>query len=98
MDAQAEARKLGGTVVGTEHLLLAGTMQSDALQSSLERAGLPKAVVVDAIRGPNAGGMPTLDNLFSAKAKDELLPFAKDTERAFKARALPAVAGGGGGR
>ena len=95
MDAQAEARKLGGAIVGTEHLLLAGTMQSDVLQRSLERAGVDKAGLVAALGG-SAGGMPSLDGLFAAKAKDELLPFAKDTERCFKASLFHSQEAGSG--
>lgn len=84
MDAQVEARKLGGTVVGTEHLLLASTMQSDSIQSSLERIGVVTKGVRDSLRGPGASSIPSLDGLFGAKSRGELLPFAKDTERCFK--------------
>jgi len=84
MDAQVEARKLGGSAVGTEHLLLAGTMQADAIQQALDRAGVKASGVRDAIRGPGGGSIPSLDGLFGLKAKDELLPFSKDTERCFR--------------
>merc|ERR1719174_2004862 len=82
MDAQTEARNLGGESVGTEHLLVASSTQSDGLQASLERCGLD----ANKLRGPLKGGgeLPGLGKLFANVAKDELLPFAKDAERAFK--------------
>ena len=86
MDAQSEARVLGSPSVGTQHLLLAATMQNDDVQASLERAGCTTDSVRAQLRGDakGAASMPGLDRLFAATAKDELLPFAKDTERALK--------------
>ena len=86
MDAQSEARVLGSPSVGTQHLLLAATMQNDDVQASLERAGCTTETVRNQLRGDakGAASMPGLDRLFAATAKDELLPFAKDTERALK--------------
>lgn len=83
MDAQAEARKLGGEAVGTEHLLLASCMQSDGVQASLERAGVT-ASALRLVMNPKANKLPGFDQLFAARARDELLPFARDTERAFQ--------------
>ena len=84
MDAQSEARVLGAPAVGTQHLLLAATMQKDDVQASLERAGVTADVLRNQLRGGKASAVPGLDRIFAATAKDELLPFAKDTERALK--------------
>ena len=85
MDAQTEARVLGGASVGTEHLLLAATMQKDDVQAALDGAGLSVDPLRTQLRGGEKAGLPGLDRLFASQAKDELLPFAKDTERALKA-------------
>jgi len=82
MDAQSEARSLGATSVATDHLLLAATMQKDDVQASLERAGVTKAKVRSQIAGGKAS-TPGLNRLFASK--DELLPFATDTELVLKA-------------
>mmetsp|Transcript_48011 Transcript_48011/g.86840 ORF Transcript_48011/g.86840 Transcript_48011/m.86840 type:complete len:921 (+) Transcript_48011:93-2855(+) len=82
MDAQAEARALGATSVGTHHLLLAATMQKDDVQAALERAGVTKDKVRSQITGGKAS-MPGLGSLF--QSKDELLAFANDTEMVLKA-------------
>ena len=79
------SRKLGGQTVGTEHLLLACCLQSDEVQASLERAGLRVEPLRLAINPKASSGVPGLDSLFAARARDELLPFSRDTERAFKA-------------
>ena len=84
MDAQSEARVLGASAVGTQHLVLAATMQRDDVQAALDRAGISKDLVLAQLRG-GKGNLPGLDRLFAATSKDELLPFAKDTERALKA-------------
>jgi len=85
MDAQSEARVLGAAQVGTEHLLLAATMQKDDTQAALQRVGVTADGIRDHLRGGKGGGMaPGLERLFATTAKDELLPFAKDTERALK--------------
>ena len=85
MDAQSEARNLGGAEVGTQHILLAATLQKDSVQKSLERGGLATDEMRRTIAPNKANGLPPLDKLFAATSKDELLPFAKDTERAFRA-------------
>lgn len=82
MDAQAEARALGATSVGTHHLLLAATMQKDDVQASLQAAGVTKDKVRNQITGGKAS-MPGLGSLF--QSKDELLAFANDTEMVLKA-------------
>ena len=84
MDAQSEARVLGAPAVGTQHLLLAATMQNDDVQASLQKAGISSKVIRDVIRS-GKGNIPGLDRLFAATAKDQLLPFGKDTERCLKA-------------
>jgi len=83
MDAQSEARVLGAGAVGTQHLLLAATLQKDDVQASLERVGVSSG----SLRGVLQSGRDVngLDRLFAATAKDELLPFGKCTERALKA-------------
>ena len=83
MDAQSEARVLGASAVGTQHLLLAATLQKDDVQASLENCGVTKDTVRGVLKA-GKGGVPGLDRLFAATAKDELLPFGKDTERALK--------------
>ena len=83
MDAQSEARGLGAGAVGTQHLLLAATVQRDDVQASLDRIGVGSDAVRSLLKGGKSG--PGLDRLFAATAKDELLPFAKDTERSLKA-------------
>ena len=83
MDAQSEARVLGASAVGTQHLLLAATLQKDDVQASLENCGVTKDTVRSVLKA-GKGGVPGLDRLFAATAKDELLPFGKDTERALK--------------
>ena len=85
MDAQSEARNLGGAEVGTQHILLAATLQKDSVQKSLERGGLATDEMRKTIAPNKANSLPPLDKLFAATSKDELLPFAKDTERAFRA-------------
>ena len=85
MDAQSEARNLGGAEVGTQHILLAATLQKDSVQKSLERGGLATDEMRRTIAPNKANSLPPLDKLFAATSKDELLPFAKDTERAFRA-------------
>jgi ATP-dependent Clp protease ATP-binding subunit ClpA len=85
MDAQVESRNLGGTEVETQHLLLAATIQKGPVQKALQRSGLEPDAIKMAINPNKAGGLPALDKLFAATSKDELLPFAKDTERAFRA-------------
>ena len=84
MDAQSEARVLGAPAVGTQHLLLAATMQKDDVQAALEGSGVETERLRTLLRGGKGGNMPGIDRLFAATAKDELLPFAKDTERALK--------------
>ena len=85
MDAQSEARGLGAGAVGTQHLLLAATLQKDDVQASLERVGVTTDAVRTNLRGGKGGNVPGLDRLFAASAKDELLPFGRDTERSLKA-------------
>ena len=85
MDAQSEARNLGGAEVGTQHILLAATLQKDSVQKSLERGGLATDEMRRTIAPNRVNSLPPLDKLFAATSKDELLPFAKDTERAFRA-------------
>ena len=84
MDAQVESRNLGGTEVESQHLLLAATIQKGPVQKSLERGGV-NADTIKAVLNPGNAAFPALDRLFAATSKDELLPFAKDTERAFRA-------------
>ena len=84
MDAQSEARVLGAPAVGTQHLLLAATLQKDDVQASLERAGVTSKGLRDVLKS-GKGNIPGLNRLLAATAKDELLPFGKDTERALKA-------------
>uniref|UniRef100_A0A7S4B772 Clp R domain-containing protein n=1 Tax=Chrysotila carterae TaxID=13221 RepID=A0A7S4B772_CHRCT len=84
MDAQSEARKLGGTAVGTEHLLLAAAIQGDDIDRALRRGGLEPSAIRKYLR-PDGDGMPRLDRLFAATARDELLPFSKDTELSMRA-------------
>jgi len=85
MDAQSEARGLGAGAVGTQHLLLAATLQKDDVQAALDRIGISSEKVRTKLRGGKGGNMPSIDRLFAAGSKDELLPFARDTERALKA-------------
>jgi len=84
MDAQTEARNLGAQSLVTEHLLLAATLQGSDLQASLERGGLTTAAVRGYLQQGSTGGM-RLDKLFAAKARDELLPFAGETEKVMRA-------------
>jgi len=95
MDAQSEARVLGAPAVGTQHLLLAATMQKDDIQAALESAGCTSDALREQLRGDKGGSLPGLDRLFAATAKDELLPFAKDTERALKASVQKSKTDGG---
>ena len=74
----------GAPAVGTQHLLLAATMQKDDVQAALEGSGVETERLRTLLRGGKGGNMPGIDRLFAATAKDELLPFAKDTERALK--------------
>ena len=93
MDAQTEARALGSPTVGTEHLLLSATTQKrDAMQAALARGGLAEAPLRELlqVQSGKTGALPALDRLFASTAKDELLPFAKDTERAFRKAAAKA--------
>ena len=95
MDAQSEARGLGSQSVGTQHLLLAATLQRDDVQASLERSGVTEKSLREALKRQKAATKekawpPLLDASEgslqpAATAKDELLPFGKDTERALKA-------------
>ena len=84
MDAQVESRNLGGTEVESQHLLLAASIQKGPVQKSLQRGGID-ADTIKAVLNPGNAAFPALDRLFAATSKDELLPFAKDTERAFRA-------------
>lgn len=84
MDAQVESRNLGGTEVEAQHLLLAATIQKGPVQKSLQRSGV-ESDAIKAVLNPGNAAFPALDRLFAATSKDELLPFAKDTERAFRA-------------
>ena len=84
MDAQVESRNLGGTEVEAQHLLLAATVQKGPVQKSLQRSGV-ESDAIKAVLNPGNAAFPALDRLFAATSKDELLPFAKDTERAFRA-------------
>ena len=84
MDAQVESRNLGGTEVESQHLLLAASIQKGPVQKSLQRGGVD-ADTIKAVLNPGNAAFPALDRLFAATSKDELLPFAKDTERAFRA-------------
>ena len=84
MDAQVESRNLGGTEVEAQHLLLAACIQKGPVQKSLERSGV-QSDAIKAVLNPGNAAFPALDRLFAATSKDELLPFAKDTERAFRA-------------
>lgn len=81
MDAQTEAKKIGASSVGTDHLLLAATMQRDGVKKACESVGLTASLLRAHLRGGR--GMPGLDSLFSQR--DELLPFGKDTEATLKA-------------
>merc|ERR1719352_1694499 len=84
MDAQSEARALGSESVGTQHLLLAATLQKDPVQRELQNVGVTAEAVRTQLSG-KSGMESGLNRLFSAASKDELLPFGKDTERALKA-------------
>lgn len=84
MDAQSEARNLGGTEIGTEHLLLAATLQQDAVQDSLNRGGLEASALRGQMQSGDGKGVPALEKLFQATARDELLPFNTDAERALR--------------
>ena len=64
MDAQSEARNLGGTEIGTEHLLLAATLQQDAVQDSLNRGGLEASALRGQMQSGDGKGVPALEKLF----------------------------------
>ena len=83
MDAQSEARVLGAPAVGTQHMLLAATLQKDGVAASLEAVGVTSSSLRQVL-GKSKGSVPGLDRLLAVTAKDELLPFGKDTERALK--------------
>ena len=95
MDAQGEARSLGSGTVGTQHLLLAATMQKDDVQASLASIGVTDSSLRAKLRGGQAANLPGLDKLFAATAKDELLPFGRDTERALKSTVQRSKTDGG---
>uniref|UniRef100_A0A7S2ILD5 Clp R domain-containing protein n=1 Tax=Haptolina brevifila TaxID=156173 RepID=A0A7S2ILD5_9EUKA len=96
MDAQSEARVLGAGAVGTQHLMLAATLQKDDVQASLASVGVTSDAVRTQLRsGGQSSNVPGLDRLFAATAKDELLPFGKDTERALKASVQQSKLDGG---
>lgn len=94
MDAQTEARGCGSETVGTQHFLLAATLQKDDVQASLDRAGVDTDNLRKQLRGGAASGPFGIDRLFASSAKDELLPFAKDSERALKATVARSKDGG----
>jgi ATP-dependent Clp protease ATP-binding subunit ClpA len=94
MDAQTEARNLGVAAIGTEHLLLAATLQRDGVAEALKRAGVETKRVRTELHRTGGGGSNALERLFSSTAKDELLPFAPDTERSLRA-ALDQAKGAG---
>ena len=58
MDAQTQARNAGVSNVGTEHLLLAATMQQDAVQNALQRSGVSSDTVRSAMGIGGGGSMP----------------------------------------
>jgi len=94
MDAQSEARSLGAGAVGTQHLLVAATLQKDDVSASLGNVGVTSDAVREALRG-GKGDWKSLDRLFAAGAKDELLPFGRDTERSLKASVAQSKVDGG---
>ncbi len=98
MDAQTEARVLGSGEVRTDHLLFVATMEKDDVQSALQSCGVTEQPVRQLLRAGKGGGgaIPGLDRLFAVAAKDELLPFAADTERALKGSV--AISKGRGGK
>ena len=63
--------------VGTQHLMLAATLQKDDVQAALQNVGVSQDAVRTKLR--EGKGTPAgLDRLFAATSKDELLPFGKD--------------------
>jgi len=88
MDAQTEARQLGVEAIGTDHLLLSATLQRDGVAAALKRSGVETKAVRDELARAAGGGVSAgnpLEKLFASTAKDELLPFASDTERSLRA-------------
>jgi len=85
MDAQDEARALRTDAVGTQHLLLAATLQKDAVERELRQVGVTSEVLRKELSGGKSSVEIGLTRFLPSRAKDELLPFAKDTERALKA-------------
>merc|ERR1719440_1363846 len=60
-------------------------MQKDDVRTALEKVDVREESVRTLLRGrPAKAALPGLDKLFAATAADELLPFAKDTERALR--------------
>jgi len=85
MDAQSEARGNGRDAMSTEYILLAATLGGGEVQDSLRRGGLESGQVKDYLQQMSGGSrIPRLDALFSSAAKDELLPFGPDSERALR--------------
>ena len=84
MDAQTEARNLGVEAIGTEHLLLAATLQQDGVAEALKRAGVQTKPVRDELQQRSGGGVNPLERIFASTSRDELLPFGPDTERCLR--------------
>jgi ATP-dependent Clp protease ATP-binding subunit ClpC len=86
MDAQTEARNLGVGSIGTEHLLLAATLQQDGVSEALRRAGVETKPLRDALQraAGAAGAVNPLERIFASTSRDELLPFGPDTERCLR--------------
>jgi ATP-dependent Clp protease ATP-binding subunit ClpC len=84
MDAQTEARNLGVESIGTEHLLLAATLQQDGVAEALKRSGVETKAVREKLRKASGGGGSPLERIFASTSRDELLPFGADTERCLR--------------
>eukprot|EP00962_Isochrysis_galbana_P000385 scaffold107_cov106-Isochrysis_galbana.AAC.13 len=84
MDAQTEARNLGVESIGTEHLLLAATLQQDGVAEALKRSGVETKTVREKLRRTSGGGGSPLERIFASTSRDELLPFGPDTERCLR--------------
>jgi hypothetical protein len=84
MDAQTEARNLGVESIGTEHLLLAATLQQDGVAEALKRSGVQTKRVREELQRSFGGGSSPLERLFASTSRDELLPFGPDTERCLR--------------